>query len=64
MLGVLRTVIQPFITRPLLFGRTVLVVWLDLLDQSSNIFGLNPRAAWVFLFVYAGFHLLVGGLGG
>jgi hypothetical protein len=64
MLGVVSTVIQPFFTGPLLFGRTILVVWLDLIDRGSYIFGLDPRAIWVVLLVYVGIHLLAGGLAG
>ena len=62
MLGVASTVFQPFITGPLLFGRAILVVWLDLIDRGSAIFGLDPGAVWVVLLVYLGIHLLAGAL--
>jgi hypothetical protein len=64
MLGVVSTVLQPFVTGPLLFGRTILVVWLDLIDRASYVLGLDPKAVWIVLLVYVGIHLLVGGLAG
>jgi hypothetical protein len=64
MLGVVGTVAQPFVTGPLLFGRTVLVVWLDLIDRGSRVLGLDPKVIWVILLVYVGVHLLAGGLAG
>jgi len=58
------TVVQPFVTGMLLFGRNLLVVWLDLLDLGSRLFGLSSEAAlWIVLAVVA-LHLVVGGIGG
>jgi hypothetical protein len=49
-LGVLWPLAQPFITNPLLFGRTLFTVWLDLLDLGSRLFGLDSSAAlWIVL---------------
>jgi hypothetical protein len=64
MLGVVSAVIQPFVTGPLLFGRTILVVWLDLIDRASYLLGLDSRAIWIVLLVYTSIHLVVGGLAG
>jgi len=58
------TVVQPFVTGTLLFGRNLLVIWLDLLDMGSRLFGLPSQAAlWVVLAVVV-LHLALGGLGG
>jgi hypothetical protein len=64
MSGVVSTVLQPFVTGPLLFGRTIFVVWLDLIDGGSRLFGLDPHAIWIVVFVYVGIHLVAGGLSG
>jgi ABC-type thiamin/hydroxymethylpyrimidine transport system permease subunit len=63
-LGVTWVLLQPFITGPLLFGRTLLVVWLDLLDLGHRLLRLNPNTAlWIVLALVA-IHLAVGGLVG
>lgn len=63
-LGVLWTLVQPFFTGWLLFGRDLFIVWLDLLDSGSRLFGLNSSAA---VWIIAGLvvvHLLIGVLSG
>ncbi len=59
-LGVAWVLVQPFVTGPLLFGRTLFTVWLDLLDRGEQLLGLPPSSAiWIvlgFLLIY----LLVG----
>jgi hypothetical protein len=63
-LGVAWVLLQPFITNPLLFGRTVLVVWLDLLDRGSQLLGLDTSAAlWIVLGLLS-IYLVVGGFCG
>jgi hypothetical protein len=63
-LGVLWTLVHPFVTNPLLFGRGIFVVWLDLLDRGAQLMGLNPNA-WVWIVaVLAAIHLLLGGVAG
>lgn len=58
------TIVQPFITGALLFGRNLLVIWLDLLDAGSRLFGFPSQAAlWIVLAMIA-LHLVFGGLGG
>lgn len=59
-LGVTWVLVQPFITNPLLFGRTILVVWLDLLDLGSRLFGLSTNAFLWILLVFLSIHLLMG----
>jgi hypothetical protein len=46
--GVLWVLAQPFVTNPLLFGRTVVDVWLDLLHRGSRLVGLEENAVvWI-----------------
>jgi len=64
MLGLCWTVVQPFVTGTLLFGRDVLEVWLDLVNQGSRLLGLPSGAAvWVFIVLVA-VHAMLGALSG
>lgn len=64
VLGVLWTMVQPFITGALLFGRNTVEIWLDLVNQGGRVVGLQSNAAlWIILFL-AAFHLLLGSLSG
>ena len=63
-LGVTWVLIQPFITNPLLFGRTLFVVWLDLLDQGSRLFGFDSNAVFFILLIYLAIHIAVGSIAG
>jgi hypothetical protein len=63
-LGVAWVLLQPFVTGPLLFGRTFFTVWLDLLDLGKRLLGLAPSAAlWIVVGLLV-IHLLIGGLVG
>lgn len=63
-LGVLWCLLQPFITGPLLFGRTLYTVWLDLLDLGGRVFGLDASAIlWIVLVLVAA-HVTVGLIAG
>lgn len=63
-LGVLWTLLQPFVTGPLLFGRTLFVVWLDFVDMGSRLLGLNSSVIlWIVLALVA-VYLVIGGLAG
>jgi hypothetical protein len=63
-LGVLWPLAQPFLTNPLLFGRTLFTVWLDLLDAGSRLFGFDSSAVlWIVLALVA-VHLAIGLLAG
>ena len=62
--GALWTLIQPFVTGLLLFGRSLLVVWLDLIDLGSRIFHLNSNAAIWIAGLMALLYLIVGGIAG
>jgi len=58
------TLIQPFVTGLLIFGRELLPIWLDTLDLGSRLFGLSSQAAlWIVLALII-LHLSVGALGG
>jgi ABC-type thiamin/hydroxymethylpyrimidine transport system permease subunit len=62
--GALWTLIQPFVTGLLIFGRNLLSVWLDMIDQGSRLFGLGSQAAlWIVLGLVL-LHMAVGALGG
>jgi hypothetical protein len=58
------TVVQPFVTGVLLFGRNLLVIWLDLLDSGSRLFGMPSQSAlWIIVTMFA-LHFVIGGVGG
>jgi hypothetical protein len=63
-LGVVWVVAQPFLTGPLLFGRDVFVVWLDLLDNARRVLGFGDSAIAIVLGLYVLIHILVGILAG
>lgn len=58
------TLIQPFVTGVLLFGRNLLVIWLDVLDMGTRVFGIPYQAAFWIVIVLVTVHLLFGGIGG
>lgn len=58
------TILQPFVTGVLLFGRNMVIIWLDLLDSGSRLFGLSPQAPIWLVAALVSFHLIVGGIGG
>lgn len=61
-LGVAWVLLQPFVTGPLLFGRTFFTVWLDLLDLGQRLLGLSSSAAlWIVVGLLV-IHLMIGGL--
>jgi ABC-type thiamin/hydroxymethylpyrimidine transport system permease subunit len=62
--GVLWVLLQPFITNPLLFGRTLLDVWFDLLRRGSQLIGLDQSAVVGILLLMVAVHVLIGGLAG
>jgi ABC-type thiamin/hydroxymethylpyrimidine transport system permease subunit len=64
MTGVLWTLIQPFATGVLLFGRDLFTIWLDLLDTGERLFGIDPKAAVLIVIVLAVVHAAIGLLGG
>jgi hypothetical protein len=63
-LGVTWALVQPFVTGPLLFGRTLFVVWLDLLDSGARLLGLDASAALAIVVVLLAAYLSIGGVAG
>jgi hypothetical protein len=63
-LGVTWTLVQPFVTGPLLFGRTLFVVWLDLLDTGNRFLGLSVNAALWIILALLSIYLVLGALAG
>jgi hypothetical protein len=64
--GVLCPLVQPFVTNPLLFGRSLFTVWLDMLDLGARLFGLGSGAVvWIvvgLVVVHAAIGLAAGWL--
>lgn len=58
------TVVQPFFTGVLLFGRNLLIIWLDLLDAGARLFGLPYDAAFWIVAALIVFYFVIGGVGG
>ena len=63
-LGVAWCLLQPFVTGPLLFGRTLFVVWLDLLDIGTRFLGLNANAAFAIVAALLAIYLAIGCVAG
>ena len=63
-LGVTWTLAQPFVTGPLLFGRTLFVVWLDLLDTGTRYLGLDANAALWIVVALLVIYLFIGCVAG
>lgn len=60
VLGVCWTLVQPFVTGLLLFGRDMLEVWLSLLSQGGRLLGLGTGAAAWVMAVLLILHILLG----
>ncbi len=63
-LGVSWSLVQPFITGPLLLGRTLLEVWVGVVEKAARTLGLNPQAVVLVALAFIAAHLLVGGVAG
>jgi hypothetical protein len=63
-LGVTWSLVQPFVTGPLLFGRSLFVVWLDLLDTGTRFLGLNANAAFAIAIALLAIYLSIGCIAG
>jgi hypothetical protein len=62
--GPLWSLVQPFFTGVLLFGRELVAIWLDLLDLGKRLFGLDPASVLPVVLVLVIVHLLIGLTGG
>jgi hypothetical protein len=58
--GVLCPLVQPFVTNPLLFGRSLFVVWLDLLDHRARYIGLDSAPVLWILAALVAVHAAIG----
>jgi len=63
-LGVLWVLVQPFVTNPLLYGRTVFVVWEKLIMNGSQFLGLGNNAVFWILGIMICIHLASGVVAG
>lgn len=63
-LGVSWSLLQPFVTGPLLFGRSLTMAWLNMLDQGSRYLGLDTDAALLIVAGLIAIHLIVGAVAG
>jgi len=63
-LGVSWSLVQPFITGPLLLGRAILDVWVVVIDKAARVLGLNPEAVVLVLATFVAVHVLAGGAAG
>jgi ABC-type thiamin/hydroxymethylpyrimidine transport system permease subunit len=62
--GALWTLIQPFVTGLLIFGRGLLSIWLDTIDLGSRLFGLSSQAVlWIVVGLVL-LYLAVGAFSG
>lgn len=59
--GVLWVLVQPLITNPLLFGRTMLTAWAELVERGSRMVGLPANAVLVIVGILVAMHLVIGG---
>ena len=62
--GVCWTLVQPFFTGALLFGRAIFDVWSDLVATGSRLLGLDGNVALLIIILLALLHLAVGGAAG
>jgi hypothetical protein len=56
--------IQPFISGPLILGRSFLVVWLGMVDLTRNIFNLGEGSIFMVIGLFVLIHILIGLLTG
>lgn len=63
-LGVTWTLGQPFLTGLVLFGREIFIIWLDLIDRGSQLFGIDSDAvAWILIILIVA-HAIIGTMAG
>lgn len=63
-LGVFWSFVQPFVTNPLLFGRSIVTVWLNMIDQGSRYLGISSDAVFIIVILMAAVHLFIGAVAG
>ena len=63
-LSVLWVLAQPFVTNPLLYGRTVFVVWEKVINNGGQLLGLGNNAVFWILGIMICIHLASGAIAG
>lgn len=63
-LGVLWTLVQPFVTGLLLFGRELADIWSGILEQGSQLLTLDTSAVLAIVLALVALYLVIGGLAG
>ena len=63
-LSVLWVLAQPFVTNPILYGRTVFVVWEKVINNGSQLLGLRTNAVFWILGIMICIHLISGVVAG
>jgi hypothetical protein len=63
-LGVLWCLVQPFITNPLIFGRSIFMAWLDMLDMGARLLGISQDTVWLIVLILAAIHIAIGVVAG
>ena len=63
-IGITWSLVQPLVTGPLLFGRTLFLVWLDLLDSGSRLLGLNSSAIFLIAAGLLVIYMAIGSAAG
>lgn len=63
-LAVLWSLIQPFFTGWLIFGRDLFIVWLDMLDEGRRLFGLPQQAVLWIVLTISSIRVMIGLIAG
>jgi len=63
-LGVIWTLLQPYVTGPLLFGRSLFVVWLDMLDVGTRLLGFKEGSILWIVVALLVIYLFIGCIAG
>ncbi len=63
-LGVLWSLVQPFVTGPLIFGVSLVETWGNMINQGSSALGLDSGAVLVIVIVLIAIRLFIGAAAG
>jgi hypothetical protein len=63
-LGTSWSLIQPFITGPMLMGHSFLEMWQAVINKAARILHLPQQSLWLIILLFVGLHLLGGGVAG
>lgn len=63
-LGVLWTLLQPFVTGPLLFGVSLVETWSNTINQGSSALGMDSSAVFIIVILLIVIRLVIGGIAG